>query len=303
MDIRQLKYFVEICKQKSFSKAARECFISTQGISMSIQRLEKELSLTLFKRSSRGIALTKQAEFLLPRAVKIIELIDECNEYFESSNLVGARLPVSFGVGTIEEAAGVPISMFQEMYSDIQLEIREITDVDCDAAVESGDTELGITVGPIDEEKFDAKLLFSTPHAIIVHKDHELASRKSISVHDLQGIPVTTVKETTKTFSLYKKACKLAGFEPLSNNKVDNILLVYYFVETTNIVGISTCALAARLSRPNLRAIPFDDPLLDWNVYLIKRHGVKLSREAALFEKTVLQFRNQQIENGELQHT
>ncbi len=55
--------------------------------------------------------------------------------------------------------------------------------------------------------------------------------------------------------------------------------------------GISTVALANRLSRSNLRAIPFDDPIFDWNVYLIKLKEAKLSPEAKAFERILLQHR------------
>ena len=54
MEIRQLKYFMEIYKYRSFSRAAEVCFISSQGISMAILRLEEELACKLFERTSKG---------------------------------------------------------------------------------------------------------------------------------------------------------------------------------------------------------------------------------------------------------
>jgi hypothetical protein len=65
---------------------------------------------------------------------------------------------------------------------------------------------------------------------------------------------------------------------------VDNILLVYYLAEVNFAAGISTLALARRLSRPALRAVPFEDTALDWNIYLIKAKNEHLSYEARLFE-------------------
>mgnify|MGYP002573043129 CR=1 FL=1 len=63
MEIRQPRYFVEICKYRNFTRAADACYISTQGISMAILRLENELNRQLFVRDKQGVTLTPAAEF------------------------------------------------------------------------------------------------------------------------------------------------------------------------------------------------------------------------------------------------
>jgi DNA-binding transcriptional LysR family regulator len=288
VEIRQLRYFIEICKYKNFSRAAEECAISPQGVSMSIARLETELSSKLFKRNAGGIELTPQAEYLLPRAKKIVALTDECESYFSLDAQKEKFLPVAFSAGTIEEFAGPPIAEFMKKHSNIHLNIRECGDTICDEAVENREVELGLTVGPVDDRRFDAHKLFSTKHALIVREDHPFAKKSSVSVEDLRNVPVATAQETTRTCSLFKSACKKAGFELTVSTYVDEILLVYYLVEVNFAVGISTVALARRLSRPALRAVPFDDAALDWNIYLIKAKNERLSREAQLFESMLL---------------
>jgi DNA-binding transcriptional LysR family regulator len=294
MEIRQLKYFVEICKHKSFSRAAEECAISSQGVSMAVTRLEAELSSKLFKRTSKGIELTPQAEYLLPRAKKIIALANECEAYFSLNVQKEKFLPVVFAEGTIEEFAGPPIAEFMEKQENIHLDIRECGDTICDEAVENREVELGLTVGPVDDKKFDAQKLFSTKHALIVRDDHPLAERKSVSLADLCDTPVAVVNETTRTCSLFKSTCRRAGFDLTVSTYVDNILLVYYLAEVNFAIGISTITLAKRLGRPTLRAIPFEDPALDWNIYLIKAKHERLSKEAQLFERCLLQYRDRQ---------
>ncbi|MEI3101392.1 MAG: LysR family transcriptional regulator [Oscillospiraceae bacterium] len=56
MDIKQLEYFVEVCRYMSFTKAAANQYISQQGMSKSIKRLEEELGIALFRRSSSSSA-------------------------------------------------------------------------------------------------------------------------------------------------------------------------------------------------------------------------------------------------------
>lgn len=291
MEIRQLKYFTEIYKYRNFTRAAEACFMSSQGMSMAILRLEEELSCKLFVRTAKGLLPTPQGEYLYPRARQMLLIMDECETYFKKGAGKDGFLTVMASLGTIEEFAGIPIARFKENYPNIHLDVQETFDVICDSSVENMAVELALTVGPIDEKKFDFELLFSSRHALIVHKDHPLASRDVISVADIIDIPVTVQRDSTKTYHVLRDACQRAGFEPTVSIFADNILLVYYMAEMNQSVGISTIALANRLSRPNLRAIPFDDPVLDWNIYLIKLRNAKLSPEGRAFENILLQHR------------
>lgn len=292
MEIRQLKYFVEVCRYGSYASAAKACFISSQGISMAILRLEQELGCKLLLRSPQGVVPTPQGEFLLPRAQQVLLLVDECETYFKMVGEKEGFLTVMLSIGTIEEFAGIPIAIFREKYPGINLDIQETFDVICDSHVENRVVELALTVGPVDEDKFDAQLLFSSRHALIVNDQHPLADRDSISVSELEDVTVAVLRDTTKTYQVYRDACRLAGFEPKVSIFADNILLVYYMAELNQCAGISVCELASRLNRPNLRAVPISDPGLEWNVYLIKRKDAVLSPEARTFERVLLDYRD-----------
>ena len=60
MNLEQLIYFEAVCKYGAISKAANALYVSQSTVSTAIAHLEKELSLTLFKRSKNGVALTEQ---------------------------------------------------------------------------------------------------------------------------------------------------------------------------------------------------------------------------------------------------
>ena len=291
MEIRQLKYFAEIYKYKNFARAAEACFISSQGISMAMLRLEEELDCKLFTRTPKGLVPTSQGEYLYPRAQQILILTDECENYFKEGKDKDGFLSVMMSLGTIEEFAGIPIAQFIEKYPKISLDIRETFDVICDTSVENRVVELALTVGPVDEKKFDCELLYSSCHALIVNENHPLAGRESISVKELRDVPVAVLRDTTKTYQMYREACQQEGFEPKVSIFADNILLVYYMAEINQSAGISVIPLAKRLGRSKLRAIPFEEPLLAWDIYLIKLKNAVLSPEAKALEQLLLEHR------------
>ncbi len=83
MEIRQLQYFVESARTRSFSQAARRLFTSQPNVSKAIQQLEAELSTPLFTRSSGGIELTEEGKIVYLYAVNILQNVDRMNELLE----------------------------------------------------------------------------------------------------------------------------------------------------------------------------------------------------------------------------
>ena len=83
MDIKQLRYFVEVARREHISDAALELNIAQSAISRQITQLEKELGVTLFKRSGRNIILTVEGRQLLSQATQILELMDKTIHSFQ----------------------------------------------------------------------------------------------------------------------------------------------------------------------------------------------------------------------------
>ncbi len=294
MEIRQLKYFVEICRCRSFSQAAAFCYMSPQGISMSIIRLEEELGCKLFHRSPRGVLLTPQAEFLLPRAKKILSVVDECSAYFNDGGRVETLLPLVCSHGTLEEYGGAVIAELGEKYPDIRINVRECSDTDCDEAVLNDEAEMGLTVGPVPEELFHAQHLFSSRYALIVSDEHPLAEREKVSIDELKGLNLAVMKGGLRTYPCLRAACLKAGFEPKVQVFADNILLVFYMATTKNVCGISTWHLFRRLNLPHLRAVPIDSSDFTWDVYAIRKKNAALSPAAKLVWQAMAAKKNSQ---------
>jgi DNA-binding transcriptional LysR family regulator len=294
LDIRQLRYFAAICETGSFSQAARSCFISHQGISLAMLRLEDEIGGKLFRRTMKGIELTDEARFLLPRAKQILALISECEDELIRSRQGELPLSLWCGLGVLQEFADPILADFRENHAEIRLKITEDTDVSCDYAVDSEEAEIGITMGSVDAGKFDAELIFSTPdyvHAAIVHVSHPLAQKDVLHIEDLKDVHLAMLNENTKSHSQLGEMSRKAGFELIVDAPLSDILSAFYYAQSGRLVGISTTGLARRLRRENIVAVPFDEPEAAWQGYLIKKKGASLTKQARAFENTVLRHR------------
>src|SRR5260370_19870879 len=104
VEIRQLTYFVTVAEQLSFGRAAERLHIVQPAVSQQIRRLERELGVPLFDRSSRHVRLTAAGGRLLPDALAVLAAADRVRQV-AADVAAGAdgllRVRTSQGLGTL----------------------------------------------------------------------------------------------------------------------------------------------------------------------------------------------------------
>ncbi|MDO5604119.1 MAG: LysR substrate-binding domain-containing protein [Paracoccus sp. (in: a-proteobacteria)] len=126
MDVRQLRYFLEITKSSSISAAAQSLGVAQPSLSQHIQRMEAELGMTLLERSSRGITLTEEGRILADHARRICEDLNRCiADMREIGSSVRGR--VNFGVPpSVSMVLSVPLAETVRLdLPDTQLRVAE----------------------------------------------------------------------------------------------------------------------------------------------------------------------------------
>ncbi len=77
MNLQQLRYAVALAEAKSFTKAAEKMFVVQSALSQQVRRLEQELGVQLFERTTRTVSLTLAGESLLPLLHRVVAGIDQ----------------------------------------------------------------------------------------------------------------------------------------------------------------------------------------------------------------------------------
>lgn len=170
VELRQLAYFVAVCEERSFSRAAARSFISQSAISHQIARLEKDLGVVLFDRSTRSVVPTEATIRLLPLAKQILSLESAIRAAVRTS---GPRIRLvanmSFAIrclaaiaATRESHPGVEIEF---VIKPFRQRIEAIAEGDCDVALIRGRVEQpGLTVVPLWVE--DLVIAVATSHPL-----------------------------------------------------------------------------------------------------------------------------------------
>ena len=172
MRVQQLKYILKVAEVGSITEAAKLLFISQPSLSNSIKETEKEAGITIFLRSRTGITLTKDGAEFLGYARQVIQQMELLEDRYVT-NLPGK---VTFGVSsqhyTFTENAFVELvkRFGQERYAfyhENEVVMRKV----------------------IEENHLVFTELFSAKPHVFLQKDHPLASKKVVSVHDLAPYP------------------------------------------------------------------------------------------------------------------
>lgn len=125
MDIHQLRIFASVYRNRSFSKASEQLYISQPTISEHIKNLEKSLGCSLFDRLGRKIEPTSEADLIFPKALQLIEDLEGINDIvLKSVQRVKGRLFI--GASTIPGTYMLPrlAASFRSHYPDVSFEIQ-----------------------------------------------------------------------------------------------------------------------------------------------------------------------------------
>jgi len=161
MTITQLEYIVALFDQKSFSKAAKYCFVTQPSLSMQIQKLEAELHLILFDRNIKPIQPTREGMEIISFARKIIQEKKSIQIYAKGyhKNVIG---DVSIGIIPTIAPYLIPkfLSSFKTKFPALQLHIFETTTENIYNEINEGKLDIGILVPKTNHEMASLTLFF-----------------------------------------------------------------------------------------------------------------------------------------------
>jgi len=287
LDIKQLEQFLQVYKNKSITKAAETLYISQQGLSTSVSKLEKELGCKLFRRTSKGIFLTKHGEYFLPQVEKIIDILNESLTYLNGQISKKSDLLIGCSYGVVGELYDGFLLRDQTSNPEIRLKINEYPDILCELAVENEEVELGIIVGPVNDNQFDSYLLLKRKFYAIVHKSHPLAKLDIIDLEKLKTEKIIIMNKNFKIYHIFYESCLDAGFAPNIVYEAAEIALVHKMVGKNYGIGLTVDFLLDDIQVPDLKVIDVGELKYSWDLYLITKKNSTLSKSARVFKSYI----------------
>lgn len=275
MDIKNLKWFQEVCHCGSITKAASNLFITPQGLSKGIKSLETELGVVLLERTPNGVTLTPYGECLLRYAKPMLEHYQElCHEVKKMRQQERGLLRVCSAYGVFRIMGLDFVLDFEQENPGMSLDYMEYPDAYVEQEVMRGNYDVGFGIGPIEEEQLEILPLFSSRVSLLVYEGHPLAQRESVQFSDLEGEPLILESHIFKIHDLVKKSCRRAGFEANVIYCTSGFSLCHKLTAQKRGISVIVNRISDDMSKQGLKIIPIEDSF-SWEVYMIYKSKYK----------------------------
>jgi DNA-binding transcriptional LysR family regulator len=280
----QLRAFVALAENGSFTRAAIRLNLSQPALTVQIRNLEAAFGAKLFDRDPRGVVLTRVGSDLAPPIKRLLREMDHALEEAVDT-AVGLRgtiriaaLP-SFASGRLPQA----IVRYRKSHPAIGFVIRDAVASKATAAVLAGAVDLGLIAQVEMTNDLDVLHEATDRLCLVAPASHPLVRKRRISLEDVAKYPLVLMESDTSVRALVDAAFISAG------------RLVRPAAEATYMmtaVALVRAGLGATIlpefakeidAEPSLRALKISDPRFSRRIALVKRRNRSLSRAAEDF--------------------
>lgn len=263
MELRQIKFFMAVAEERHFGRAAERMYIAQPALSQHVRRLERELGVQLFDRSSRHVRLTPAGEAFLEVARRMSRQVDEATV---AARRAEAGEAGSLGVGVHLAVAAPVLSVLLRHWSRLRPAVRprltsgragELVDL-----VRRRELDVALVDGPVIDRGLTSALVLEDHMVIVLPADHPLAREDVVSFASLRAEQFVAVARhsSVSLHDRFIELCGAAGFSPQVALEVDDPDLLPMAVAAGLGVGLAASVSVAARVMPGLVFRPLAEP-------------------------------------------
>lgn len=264
MTLQQLRYVVSIADKGTITDASKELFVSQPSLTKAIRELEKEMNITIFNRTNKGVVLSNDGEIFLSYARQVLEQADLLEEKFKDTKERSPHFSVScqhysFAVNAFVDV----IRQFDASKYDFTL--RETQTYEIIEDVSRLKSEVGVLYTSLRNEEVLMKLMkkndlkfevlfVAKPHVFISSK-HPLANMDSLTLKDLEDYPYLSFEQGEYN-SFYFSEEILSTLDRRKNIKVRDRATLFNLAIGLNGYTVSSGVISEELNGKDIIAKP-----------------------------------------------
>lgn len=257
MEIQQLYYYMELCKQKNFTEAGYACNMTQGALSKQIRKLENELGITLIRRNTRKFELSKEGEIFLSYAKKMTGTYEEM--------LKNVKKNQEIKIGCMPVLAPYHfarlVADFRKEYPDIKLVIDERIASDIQENSDRYDFLILRENMMEDQKKFRFSPLYDDKLCAVLYEKHPLYGRDRLQLKELKDDVFIFPERGSGSYEVFYKSCEKAGFEPKIAFEFPQANTIMSFVSEGVGVTITFSTVYREAKCAGVKMIPLEDEL------------------------------------------
>ena len=287
ISIRDLEFFIKVYECRSINLAAEQLFITPQGLSSIIGRMEKELGCSLFNKDRGGSLPTDYGTLFYDCARLMLQ------EFYMTKSDIDSmirrdqgHIKVGYAYGALYNFGGDFGFGFERKYSDYKVSYNELPDSLVEEMVASGKIDIGFAAAP-DLSRFNAVHLADYELLYVVHPGSKFYDRTSVPVAEIADEPISLRGEDFASTRIMQREFRRCGRAPEIVLRTGGILRSLKFSEEGSANTIIIDTVADQITRDSLRFIPFEEKI-EWPLYMITSRRAQPSRAVEAYTEYAL---------------
>ena len=264
LDIKQLKYFIEIANTRNLSQAARNLFVTQPTLSFTIKKLEAELNTKLFDPHEKGFHLTQSGRLLYKRGEKIVTDFDALVNRIQhmrtdSKEVIRLGLTILFAVQYMQQ-----ISNFIATHQNVDLVITQNGSRKIQEMLANDELDIGLVSFPntqsstIGIEALNTSTKGYNVH-VVMPESNPLSRKETVRFEDLKDERFSTLNENFMLGQMLLDRSRHLGFEPNIVMTHDDLQVLLYSLKTLDSICLLPIEYKAIGALEGLKWIPLHD--------------------------------------------
>lgn len=216
MELRQLNYVIQIASEKNFSRAAEKLHIAQPSLSQQLSKLEQEIGVLLFRRTTNSVELTQAGQVFVHKSQAILDAVEQLKQEMDDmAQMRRGRLVVGTLPLTGSHILPLVLPVFGEQYPQIEVVLVEETTAKLEQLTASGGTDLSLLSLPLIDNSLAWEPFLEEEICLAVPPQHPLSLREgSISISELDKEPFIGLKRGQGFRQITVELCEQSGFTP-----------------------------------------------------------------------------------------
>jgi DNA-binding transcriptional LysR family regulator len=292
MELRHLRTIVAVAQHRSLTKAGEELYLTQSAISQQIRRLERELGIEVFRRTSRSVELTAEGRVILGYAQRVLAEVDGLHsELEELTGLLSGKLRIGGVYPTGPYDLFGMLADFRAAHPGVAVHMVEDTQDDVLAALRADELDCAFTALDPDAlgDEFAATLLWQEEIVVALPVEHRLCSRQRVTLHELAEEDLIAYRDNSALRRRLERTMADLGLEPRN---------AFICTEMAAVRGLASKGLGvAVLPRsvaeepgPPIELRPIGPDRLTWPIALVWRAARRQTPAGKAFLKVALAY-------------
>lgn len=280
IDVRALRYFCAVAQFGSYSQAALHLRISQPAVSRQVLLLERTLKTRLFRKLTKGFALTETGIALYEKAQKIVGEVDSLYETLgDAARLPRGRLTIGVSTAISEYLMPDVMRRYRSKYPDVAVHIVQSYPSALTNLLVSGSLDMALLYGNPRMAELELKGLMDLemglvlPPAKMSKEADQLVKKSSVSLETVSKLPLITAGKGQDLRRMVDDAFSTINMEPHIVIEVDGISLAKALVNAgLGFTILAYNAVHAEVMKGNgVRFLPIVEPTMQWRLFLATR--------------------------------